>query len=70
MKGRVKVSGQTEYLNDATSPSTSSPHSFESNDRRYEDQPYPSTSSAVGTGQELIGKNDDDIYRLFLVPIS
>ena len=65
MKGQVKVSGQTEYLNDATSPSSS--RNLEVGDRKYEDQ--PSTSSAVGIGQELIGKNDD-IYRLFLVPIS
>ena len=65
MKGQVKVSGQTEYVNDATSPSSS--RSLEFDDRKNEDQ--PSTSSAVGISQELIGKNDD-IYRLFLVPLS
>jgi hypothetical protein len=65
MKGQVKVSGQTEYLNDATSPSSS--RNLEFGNRKAVDHPF--TSSAAGISQELIGKNDD-IYRLFLVPLS
>jgi len=65
MKGQVKVKGQTEHLNDVTSPS--SLHNLEFGDRKQED--HPSTSSAVSISQELIDKNDD-IYRLFLVPLS
>jgi len=69
MKGQVKVKGQTEHLNDVTSPSSS--QNLEFGDRKHEDQ--PSTSSAVtsstGISQELIDKNDD-IYRLFLYSIS
>lgn len=70
MKGQVKVKGQAEYVNDAT-PATSPSKSdnLESGDRNHGDHPpSPSTSSAVGTSQELIDK-DDDIYRLFLVPL-
>ena len=63
MKGQVKVKGQTEYLNDATS---SSSRNLEFGDRRHEER--PSISSAVGISQELIDKNDD-LYRLFLVPL-
>jgi hypothetical protein len=64
MKGQLKVKGQTEYLTDATSPLSS--RNLEFGDRKYED--HPATSSAVGISQELIDKNDD-IYRLFLVPL-
>lgn len=65
MKGQVRVKGQTEYLNDATSPSTS--RNLESGEWKPEDQ--PSYSRAVGISQELVDKNDD-IYRLFVVPLS
>ena len=65
MKGQVKVKGQIEYPNEATSPSTS--HNLESGDRKHED--HPSASSALSISRELIDKNDD-IYRLFLFPLS
>jgi len=69
MKGQVKVKGQTEYPNDATSPSSS--HNLEFGDRnlKHEDHPSESTSSAVGINQEVIDK-DDGIYRLLLFPLS
>jgi hypothetical protein len=71
MKGQVTVKGQPEYLNDAasyaTSPSSSRGPEF---DDRKHDEDHPSTStSAVGISQGLIDKNDD-IYRLFVVPLS
>jgi hypothetical protein len=65
MKGQVKVKGQPEYPNEATSPSSS--HNLEFGNGKQED--HPSTSSAIGISQELIDKNDD-IYRLFLFPLS
>lgn len=67
MKGQAKVKGQTEYMytNDATSPSSS--RNLEFGDQKHED--HPSTSNAAGICQELTDKNDD-IYRLFLLPIS
>ena len=65
MKGKVKVKGQIEYPNEATSPSSS--HNFEVDDRKHED--HQSASSALNISQELIDKNDD-IYRLFLFPLS
>ena len=58
MKGQVKVKGQSGYPNDATFPSSS--HNLEVGNR---------ISSALSIGQELIDKNDD-IYRLFLFPLS
>ena len=68
MKGQVKVKGQTEYVNDATSPSSS--RNLEVGDRNHEDHPSTSEYSAVsGISQELIGKNDD-VYRLFVVSLS
>ena len=63
MKGQVKVSGQNEYQNDT--PTSSSSH-LESYQKSYEDHPPYSHPSI---GQELVGKNDD-IYRLFIVPLS
>jgi len=63
MKGQIKVSGQNEYMDDTP---TSSSSNFESDYQKYfEGQPpsHPSIS------QELVGQNDD-IYRLFIVPLS
>lgn len=70
MKGQVKVKGQPEYLNDdVTSPSSSRGPEFDDRLGKHEDHQPSNTSSAVGMSQELIDKNDD-IYRLFVVPLS
>lgn len=61
MKGQVKVSGQNEYLNDTPTSSSSNLDYQE----YYEDH----SPSHASISQELVGKNDD-IYRLFLVPLS
>ena len=63
MKGQAKVSGQNEYH---TSPPSSSPN-LQSDDYKYEDYVSP-PPSAAGISQELVGMNDD-IYRLFVVPL-
>jgi len=63
MKGQVKVSGQNEYLNEIP---TSSSSNLESDYQNYEDHPPSSYNNIT---QELLGKNDD-IYRLFIVPLS
>ena len=65
MKGQVKVSGRSnsEYLNDT--PSSSSSY-LGSDYQKYEEHP---PSSYTSISQELVGKNDN-IYRLFIVPLS
>lgn len=67
MKGQVKVKGQTEYPNDATSLSSS--QNLEFGDRNLKHEDHPSTSSAVGISPEVIDK-DDGIYRLLLFPLT
>lgn len=62
MKGQVKVKGQIEYLNGATSPSSS----HDVDDQKHDSEDHPSTSSAVSICQELV----DNIYRLFVVSLS
>ena len=69
MKGSVRVSGQNEYRNDNQdpTPSSSSSNKLESEyQKNYDDHPPPSNPSI---GQALTGDNDD-VYRLFIVPIS
>jgi hypothetical protein len=57
MKGLVRVSGQNEYLNDDI-PTSSSSHN---------DHYSPPSNPSIG--QILTGVNDD-VYRLFIVPLS
>ena len=64
MKGQVKVSGRNEYLND-TPTSNSSNHEFDC--QKYYEDLTPSSHTSIS--QELVGKNDN-IYRLFIVPLS
>jgi hypothetical protein len=64
MKGPVRVSGQNEYLNDI--PTSSSSTTEIESDQKYNDHPPPSNPSI---GQILTGVNDD-VYRLFIVPLS
>ena len=67
MKGRVRASGQSEYhdLNNIQVP-TSSSSKIESDQKYYNDHPPPSNPSI---SQILTGVNDD-VYRLFIVPLS
>ena len=58
MKGPVRVSGQNEYLNDILT-SSSSTSETESN--------LPPSNLSIS--QILSGVNDD-VYRLFIVPLS
>ena len=58
MKGPVRVSGQNEYLNDILT-SSSSTSETESN--------LPPSNLSIS--QILSGLNDD-VYRLFIVPLS
>jgi len=62
MKGQVKVSGQKEYLNHISHPTSD----LKSDDNHHYHPPPP---SAPGISQELIGRLNDDIYRLFVVPL-
>ena len=67
MKGSVRVSGQNEYQNDIQVPPTSSSSKLESEYQNYhDDHPLPSNPSV---SQALTGENDD-VYRLFIVPLS
>ena len=67
MKGRVRVSGQSEYHGQSDIP-TSSSSKIESDQKYYNDHP-PSGSSNPSISQILTGVNDD-VYRLFIVPLS
>ena len=58
MKGPVRVSGQNEYLNDILTSSSSTSET--------ESNLHPSNLSI---SQILSGVNDD-VYRLFIVPLS
>lgn len=58
MKGQVKVSGQSEHSGTSTSRNSESEY-----------QKQGGSSSIIGNNQELVGMNDD-IYRLFVIPLS
>ena len=69
MKGPVRASGQNEYhdLNDTpTSSSSTSTSKMESDQKYYNDHPPHSNPSI---SQILTGVKDD-VYRLFIVPLS
>ena len=67
MKGPVRVSGQKEYIiPQATSSSSIS--EIEPDQKHYNNHPPPSNPS-TGISQILTGV-DDDVYRLFIVPLS
>lgn len=69
MKGPVRVSGQNEYhdLNDIPT-SSSSTSKIEADQNYYNDRPPPSNPS-TSISQILAGVSDD-VYRLFIVPLS
>ena len=73
MKGQVRASGQNEYhandLNDTTTTTTptSSSTKIESDQKYYNDHHPPPSNTSIS--QILTGVNDD-LYRLFIVPLS
>ena len=69
MKGPARVSGQKEYQNDIPqATSSSSTSKIESDQKYYNSHPPPSPSNP-SISQILTGV-DDDVYRLFIVPLS
>lgn len=65
MKGRVRASGQSEY-HDLNNVPTSSSSKIESDQKYYNDHP-PSSNPSIG---EILTGVNDDVYRLFIVPLS
>jgi hypothetical protein len=71
MKGPVRVSGQNEYysLNDTPTPTSSSSSSsakIESDQKYYNDHSPLSNPSII----QIFTDVKDDVYRLFIVPLS
>ena len=70
MKGTARVSGQNEYQSDNPSSSRSSESSSSTSkieaDQKYFDHPPPSNPSI----SQILAGVDDDVYRLFIVPLS
>ena len=68
MKGPARVSGQNEYhdLKDNPTTSSSSTSKIEADQKYHNDPPPPSNPSI----SQILTGVDDDIYRLFIVPLS